>query len=256
MGSSTTTFEISGITVETEFDRIDHFAATGQTATLTISNASAHLDWGTYVPTGGEVFKIVDGSGLVSGEFSAVTSSNPAIDFTVDYSDATEVAIVIAETLPVELTTFQGEMLPKGTSMLKWETATETENDYFDLEYSTNGESFTFLSRIEGSGNTTTNSQYFFEHENVRAEMNYYRLKQVDFDGSSTYSGVIVLRHEFTAEESLVYPNPAHDVIVYVGVGATLTVYDMYGKQIQQVRTQTGANEDDSREVKRFIKSE
>lgn len=272
MGSSTTTFEISGTLTEIEFDRIDHFAATDETATLTISNATAYLEWGAYVPAGGEVFKIVDGSGLVSGEFNSVISSNPAIDFTVDYSDATEVAIVIAEALPVELTTFQGEILPKGTSMLKWETATETENDYFDLEYSIDGETFFFLSRIEGGGNTTTNTQYAFEHENVRSEMNYYRLKQVDFDGTSTYSSVIVLRYEFTGGESLVYPNPARDVIVYVGAEATLTVYDAYGKQIQQFQAQTGAetvdirelrpgtyvleiiNADDSREIKRFIK--
>lgn len=272
MGSSTTTFEISGTMTEIEFDRIDHFAGTDQTATLTISNATAHLDWGAYVPDGGDVFKIVDGSGLVSGEFSSVTSSNPDIEFTVDYSDATEVAIIIDAALPVELTTFQGEMLPKGTSILKWETATETENDYFDLEYSIDGETFLFLSRIEGSGNTTTNTQYAFEHENVRSEMNYYRLKQVDFDGTSNYSNVIVLRYEFAADESQVYPNPANNVVVYSGAAATLTVFDAYGKRIREIQTGTGTETIDvsdlrsgaylieifrangTREVKRFVK--
>lgn len=176
--------------------------------------------------------------------------------------------------LPVELTTFRGELLPKGASFLSWETASETENDYFDLEYSTDGEDFTFLARLEGQGNASTATKYSYEHPTLLGEMNYYRLKQVDFDGAYVYSPVIALRKEIREGESLVYPNPAHDFIVYVGAGATLTVYDMYGKQIQQVRTQTGAetidvrslhpgaylleivNEDDTREVKRFIKSE
>ncbi len=274
LGASTTTFEIRGTAAATEYDQLDHFSPSGSTSVLTISNAKAILDWGTFVPSPGDTFKIVDGSGLVSGEFMSITGSDPAIEFMVDYSEPTEVRIFIAQELPVELTVFRGELLPKGASLLEWETATEVENDYFDLEYSTNGQDFSFLSRIEGNGNTSTTSRYSFEHNSLQGEMNYYRLKQVDFDGSSTYSSVIVLRQELVAGQGLVYPNPAHDEVVYVGAEATLTIFNAYGQLIKQVNVASGSqtidvsdlppgsylmeilNTDDTREVKRIIKSE
>lgn len=274
LGASTTTFEIRGTAAATEYDLLDHFSPSSKMSSLVISNANAVLDWGAFVPSPGDEFKIVDGSGTVSGEFASVTSSNPAIDYTVDYSEPTEVVIRIAELLPVELTVFRGELLSKGASLLEWETATEIDNDYFDLEYSTNGQDFAFLSRIEGNGNTSTTSRYNFEHSNLLGEMNYYRLKQVDFDGTSTYSSVIVLRQELVAGQGLVYPNPARDVVVYVGTEATLTFFNAYGQLIKQVTAASGSqtinvndlpagtylmeivNADDTREVKRFVKSE
>lgn len=274
LGASTTTFEIRGTAAATEYDLLDHFSPSSKMSSLVISNANAVLDWGAFVPSPGDEFKIVDGSGTVSGEFASVTSSNPAIDYTVDYSEPTEVVIRIAELLPVELTVFRGELLPKGASLLEWETATEIDNDYFDLEYSTNGQDFAFLSRIEGNGNTSTTSRYNFEHSNLLGEMNYYRLKQVDFDGTSTYSSVIVLRQELVAGQGLVYPNPARDEVVYVGAEATLTFFNAYGQLIKQVTAASGSqtinvsdlpagtylleivNADDTREVKRLVKSE
>ncbi|MCL7753346.1 T9SS type A sorting domain-containing protein [Polaribacter sp. Z022] len=98
LGSSTATFEINGLTPGTEFDQILNANGTGITSTLTITNAKLHLDWGSYTPTVGDTFKIVDGSGPVSGTFASVTNSNADIIYTIDYSSNTsEVKIVVTD---------------------------------------------------------------------------------------------------------------------------------------------------------------
>jgi hypothetical protein len=94
-----------------------------------------------------------------------------------------------------------------------WETATETDNDYFDLEYSTDGETFNVLTRVEGSGTANRVNQYVYEHESPLGEMNYYRLKQVDNDGAFAYSDVVELCGKNLTNKAKVYPNPSHDVI-------------------------------------------
>lgn len=93
LGTSTTTFDISGSTHTTEFDRID-FPSSG--SSLTITNATAHLNWGSYVPTIGDTFKIVDGSATVTGTFSSVTTSNSDIVTTINYS-ANEVQVEVTD---------------------------------------------------------------------------------------------------------------------------------------------------------------
>lgn len=176
------------------------------------------------------------------------------------------------QTLPVELTYFTGETQPKGSSLLNWETAVEVNNDYFDLEYSTNGTTFTPLTRVAGAGNSTGPAQYAFEHETPLGNLNYYRLKQVDYDGAFAYSDVVVLNGTENTSGSNVFPNPATDQLIYRGTEAQLFIYDALGKQVQQVATgQSGQpidisnlrpgayllrviKADDSQEVKRFVK--
>jgi hypothetical protein len=145
-------------------------------------------------------------------------------------------------------------------------------NDYLVLEYSTDGDAFTALAQIIGTESNNTPTQYSYEHESPLGELNYYRLKQVDFDGSYSYSDIVVLRKEDAPNKSKVYPNPSSDELVYEGAGATLTIYDFYGKRLKQVEAQVGTQRidirdlrpgsyllevfmsDETREVRRFIK--
>ncbi len=97
LGSATVTFDISGTTHTSEFDRIEVV----NVATLTITGATMHLNWGSYVPNVGDTFKVIDGStsspGAVSGPFSAITTSNSDIVISVDYSGTTEVEIEVTD---------------------------------------------------------------------------------------------------------------------------------------------------------------
>gem|GEM_PF-1749058 len=266
LGTSTTTFEINGTTHTTQYDRIENFTG----STLTITNAIAHLDWGAYMPAVGEKYTIIDGSGLVSGTFASITSSNPSIVYTVDYSDATEVEIEVTEVLPVELASFNGR-IENTTTYLSWETYSESNNDYFVIEHSIDGRNFTMLNKVYGNGTTSTISNYSYTHEQPARMDNYYRLKQVDYDGGFEYSSVLHLLNEINDTPVDIYPNPARDVLIYEGAAATLTFYNMFGTQVMQQSTagksnidisqlnagtyiieiHTGANE---KTTKRFIK--
>ena len=83
LGASTTAFDINGTTAGTDFDQIQNF---NDANIITLTNAKAHLDWGSYVPSVGDKFKVIDGSGDVVGTFSSVTSSNANIQTTLNYS--------------------------------------------------------------------------------------------------------------------------------------------------------------------------
>ncbi|WP_299115400.1 T9SS type A sorting domain-containing protein [uncultured Winogradskyella sp.] len=101
LGTSTTTFEINGLTPVTDFDQILNANGTGITSTLTVTNATLNLDWGSYIPNVGDTFKIVDGSGPVSGTFANITTTNSNIVTTINYT-ADEVEVEVVEVLSID----------------------------------------------------------------------------------------------------------------------------------------------------------
>src|SRR5690606_2484307 len=70
-------------------------------------------------------------------------------------------------------------------------TATEINNDYFTIERSQDGTSFTALDRIKGQGNSSRITEYQYVDEAPLSGNNFYRIKQTDFDGKSSYSAVV-----------------------------------------------------------------
>lgn len=108
-------------------------------------------------------------------------------------------------TLPVELVHFNVEALDFGNE-LTWSTLSERDNDYFIIQYSTNGYDWVDIGKKMGAGNSSEQIDYSFIHETPFAGKNYYRLKQVDFDGSWEFSDIqlINLGNKFT-----LFPNPA-----------------------------------------------
>ncbi|WP_417266577.1 hypothetical protein [Brumimicrobium sp.] len=84
--------------------------------------------------------------------------------------------------LPVELTFFTGNKTGN-INHLSWETATETNNDYFILEHSVDGFAWSEITKMNGAGNSTEINNYSFDHRDFPKTINYYRLTQVDFDG-------------------------------------------------------------------------
>jgi len=118
---------------------------------------------------------------------------------------------------PVEYLAFTAELEGRD-AFLNWITATEINNDYFAIERSTDGISFERVGVENAAGTTTESTSYLFIDENVTnlgTERVYYRLKQVDFDGTFSYSNTIELTLPQIEEEiqSNVYPNPASDYV-------------------------------------------
>ncbi len=93
---------------------------------------------------------------------------------------------------------------------LDWTTANEENNEYFTVEYSRNGRDFSEIGRVAGSGTTAAATSYEFLHPPPASGVNYYRLRQVDFDGSYDYSPVRTLQMQSDAAAAYrVFPNPA-----------------------------------------------
>lgn len=111
--------------------------------------------------------------------------------------------------LPVELISFTGDKLDDG-NLLKWITNTEINNDYFNLERSANANEFSTISTIDGAGNSSINQSYFYLDKNPLVGLNYYRLKQVDLNGTYEYSNIIVLNN-LSDKHYFIYPNPVID---------------------------------------------
>lgn len=94
--------------------------------------------------------------------------------------------------LPIELVSFDGKC-SDGNKTFQWTTASELNNDYFTIEHSKDGIDFApALDNITGAGNSNKTINYtetFYENDN---EYKYYRLKQTDLDGTTTYSKIII----------------------------------------------------------------
>lgn len=98
-------------------------------------------------------------------------------------------------TLPVELTTFTAR--PEGAMVaLAWETATESNSEYFAVERSVDGKSFEQIGTVAAAGTSYAPVRYAFVDDAPAAGVSYYRLRQADFDGAYEYSEVVAISLE------------------------------------------------------------
>jgi hypothetical protein len=96
--------------------------------------------------------------------------------------------------LPIKINSFEVAILDK-KSILKLITASETNNDFFSIERSVDGRNFDVIGDIKGAGNSNETLSYEFVDEKPLAGINYYRIKQTDFDGKYSYSEIKSVRH-------------------------------------------------------------
>lgn len=171
--------------------------------------------------------------GAASGEVYMVMITNFSNDPTeITFSQTSGTASTnCAIVLPVELTLFQGNN-ENNINYINWTTASETNNDYFILEYSTDGENWKEIEIISGAGNSTIQISYSTTHRNFKNGINYYRLKQVDFDGDINTHNIIsidnssnrILLHRFNLMGKKVNDNFKGIVIEYYDDGSTRKV--------------------------------
>ena len=115
--------------------------------------------------------------------------------------------------LPIELINFKAKVI-ENLVVLSWKTESETNIDYFEIQHSIDGKEFLPIGKVEGNGTTKVVKLYDFIHEQPVSGINYYRLKQVDFDGEFTFSNIVNVR--FDSEEKIsINPNPAKDFIYF-----------------------------------------
>jgi hypothetical protein len=139
--------------------------------------------------------------------------------------------------LPIELTSFTGRN-EGNYNRLEWMTANETNNDRFDVERSTDGVTFLKIGEVDGAGNSNTLRSYTFNDLHPGAGVNYYRLKQVDFNGTFSHSGIVSIENHFTASVvENVHPNPTGGEVFFDFVTEKSTIIhivitDMFGRVV------------------------
>ncbi|MEZ4960182.1 MAG: T9SS type A sorting domain-containing protein [Saprospiraceae bacterium] len=152
-------------------------------------------------------------------------------------------AVSGAEVLPIELLYFYGEKAERGVQ-LYWETATEINNSHFEVEWSTDGRAFQKIGRVAGAGTTTQAQQYGLLHETPSIGNNYYRLKQVDFDGKYEHSRIVNIRYQPTDIGYSIYPNPSADFVVIENAGeeGLVEIFDVHGRFIESFQLQSNSS--------------
>ena len=117
--------------------------------------------------------------------------------------------------LPVKLLYFKAKN-QNGTGHISWATAAEINNDYFTIEKSTDGKNFETIGKITGAGNSQQILKYAFMDSNLTNGINYYRLKQTDYNGEVSYSDIKIISDYRENENKIklsLYPVPASDFI-------------------------------------------
>ncbi len=112
-----------------------------------------------------------------------------------------------AAPLPVELIKFSATE-KSGDVHLNWSTATEVNNDYFQVQRSMDGEHFQDLAVIPGQGTTTSPHHYSWLDRQPGPGQWYYRLRQVDLDGQFAFSPIVTIQLDGELSTSRIFPNP------------------------------------------------
>ncbi len=135
---------------------------------------------------------------------------DPNLPATVDYNlyKAFNIRFFGASaSLPVELLTFKGQNTERG-NLLTWTTASEQNNTGFDIEISADGVYFEKIGFVKGTGTANAKQVYDFLDKTPRANLTYYRLQQIDADGTKKASAIITIQQDVVARGLRVYPNP------------------------------------------------
>jgi Secretion system C-terminal sorting domain len=157
-------------------------------------------------------------------------------DFSANYSGGTWTAtnvtnfspfIVSQVNTPLSITLQNFKIEPKKTSnLLIWSTISEKNNAYFDIQYATDG--LIFMSIGQQKGVNSAQNNYTFEHSPMSSQTHYYRLRQVDFDGTETLSKIISVESKNQKNELSIYPNPAFDKLTINAEDNKTTHYSLY----------------------------
>jgi hypothetical protein len=182
--------------------------------------------------------------GLDSGDYSmdmVITSNDP-----VNPEIVVPIGMKITSIVPVELSSFTAENI-NDEVVLRWQTATETNNQGFEIERSqkSNVKSQTDWMKInfvDGKGTTTEKTDYIFREKITSPGKYVYRLKQIDFDGSVSYSPEIEIDITGPKEFSLFqnYPNPFNPSTTIkfalpVKTNLVISVYNLLGEKVAEI---------------------
>ena len=230
--------EINGATTPgTDYDQIK------ANNDVDISNSTLSLS-GSHTPASGDGYKLIDLSAgfSITGTFNGIpeggttTLNGETLYISYVGGDGNDVTAAFDSPLPVELIDFNARSMSNEVK-LSWTTANEINNDYFTIERSADGRTFEAIAMINGNGNSTEISKYTHMDKNPKRGMNYYRLKQTDFDGQYSYSDLKTVK--FGSDATIkVYPTAVAEELTIetgddLGDDLTIVIRDLAGRDYQ-----------------------
>ncbi|MEP7319716.1 MAG: T9SS type A sorting domain-containing protein [Panacibacter sp.] len=149
----------------------------------------------------------------------------------------------VINVLPISLTSFNSFILNKSIQ-LNWQTASENNTNYFEIERSSDGRNFTSLGKTKAAGQSSTIKKYSYT-DVAPMYINHYRLKQVDNDGKFTYSKIIFAKQPkaipFTLLQTQVGNNLKVQVDAILSAIGYFTIYDLSGRAIIKIKATSGS---------------
>ncbi|MFK8010335.1 MAG: SdrD B-like domain-containing protein [Saprospiraceae bacterium] len=178
----------------------------------------------------------------VSGRTDVITVNAGDVNNTID------AGFIFDSSLPVQLISFEAQLVNETQVLLKWATSSEINNRHFVIERSVNGTDFRPIGLVEGNGTTNSINHYSQDDLDPFYGANYYRLKQVDYNGDSEYSKIeTVIVSGNDIPDVIVYPNPViHTttlrVVTPFETDAQIEIINQAGKIIKVLTMEAGAN--------------
>jgi Secretion system C-terminal sorting domain len=226
---------VDGTIIKERLNRIWRASETGDVGTVSISfDFSGLLAGGS--PLGSNLRLLIDrnGNGFADNDVAPIVGSstgNIVVFSGINFQDGDRFTLGntnLLTPLPVELLFFNAKA--QGPSvLLTWSTATEINNQDFTIERSPNKTDWVAIGVVKGAGNSTAKLDYQFMDEKAKQGVQYYRLRQTDFDGAIKYSEVVSIDRE-KGNEITVHPNPSSN---------SFTVVSDKENSIQQIRLVT-----------------
>ena len=181
----------------------------------------------------------------VKGNVYELNKSNGSVLNTISskgsFDFVTALAYIYGGILPVEMYSFSGKKTDNGVR-LSWKTISEENSDYFVVERKSGENRFIPIGKVNAGGNSDNILEYTFYDNEALNTINYYRLKQVDFNENFEYSSIIFIENtenefpEFSISE--LYPNPAGDelkIIIHTDKNnekVSISIHDIYGREL------------------------
>ena len=163
--------------------------------------------------------------GLNISEKLSAAGQSPSSSTQIKFSQQDEFGFTIdnitmakVKVLPVRLISFTAQRFDQDV-LLKWDTASEINNDYFEIQVAVGNEAvedqlFESIGKVNGNGNTMQFSNYEFWDETPGKTGNrYYRLKQVDLDGQYQFSPIVMVNFSEIDSKIMAYPNPFYNYL-------------------------------------------
>ncbi len=230
--------ELGGTTAGSGYDQVQVLGTMSLSGTLNVTLTDS------YLPQLGDTFTILDAANSI-GEFSTINL--PVIprkiwETTYDNANGTLVIKLINDPLPVTLITFDTKK-QESAAVLYWATSQETNSSHFEIERSSNGQSWQRIGSISANTESSTVKKYEFTDLHPVPGENLYRLKMADLDGTFAYSRIRNVNFGEPPTKISTYPNPVIEkLFLNIQDGRTvrgLTIHTLSGMLVSRFDTYT-----------------